>query len=70
MVCYCLFTFTEERISTHQLVPGDILLISPVDDKMPFYCDAVLVEGICSVDESVLTGESNPITKVYATYRL
>ena len=27
-------------------------------------CDAVLVEGTCVVNESMLTGESIPITKV------
>jgi len=28
------------------------------------HCDAVLIEGTCSMDESMLTGESYPITKV------
>jgi P-type E1-E2 ATPase len=54
----------EKRILTQQLVPGDILCINPLEDKVPFHCDAVLVEGTCSVDESMLTGESYPITKV------
>ena len=27
-------------------------------------CDAVLIEGTCVVNESMLTGESIPITKV------
>ncbi|KAI9554376.1 hypothetical protein GHT06_019648 [Daphnia sinensis] len=54
----------EKRILTQQLVPGDILCINPLDDKVPFHCDAVLIEGTCSVDESMLTGESYPITKM------
>jgi magnesium-transporting ATPase (P-type) len=54
----------EKKILTQQLVPGDILCINPLEDKVPFHCDAVLVEGTCSVDESMLTGESYPITKV------
>lgn len=54
----------EKRVLSQQLVPGDILCINPLEDKVPFHCDAVLIEGTCSVDESMLTGESYPITKV------
>lgn len=54
----------EKRILSQNLVPGDILCINPHDEKIPFHCDAVLIEGTCSVDESMLTGESKPITKV------
>ncbi|EFX66261.1 hypothetical protein DAPPUDRAFT_64891, partial [Daphnia pulex] len=54
----------EKKILTQQLVPGDILCINPIKDKVPFHCDAVLIEGTCSVDESMLTGESYPITKI------
>ncbi|KZR97090.1 Cation-transporting ATPase, partial [Daphnia magna] len=46
------------------LVPGDILCINPLDDQVPFHCDAVLVKGTCSVDESMLTGENYPNTKM------
>lgn len=55
---------TEKRILSQNLVPGDIICISTLEDKIPFHCDAVLIEGTCSVDESMLTGESRPITKV------
>ncbi|XP_066565308.1 polyamine-transporting ATPase 13A3 isoform X1 [Amia ocellicauda] len=50
----------EEAMST-ELVPGDILVIPTNGTIMP--CDAVLVSGTCIVNESMLTGESVPVTK-------
>ncbi|KAM7107798.1 polyamine-transporting ATPase 13A3 isoform 3-T6 [Ciconia maguari] len=51
----------EEVLST-DLVPGDIMLIPSNGTIMP--CDAVLLSGTCIVNESMLTGESVPVTKV------
>ena len=43
------------------LVPGDVIEIPREGTFMT--CDAVLVEGTCVVNESVLTGESLPLAK-------
>uniref|UniRef100_A0A5F8HHD5 Polyamine-transporting ATPase 13A3 n=1 Tax=Monodelphis domestica TaxID=13616 RepID=A0A5F8HHD5_MONDO len=51
---------TEEIFST-DLVPGDIMIIPLNGTVMP--CDAVLINGTCIVNESMLTGESVPVTK-------
>jgi Ca2+-transporting ATPase len=49
------------RIPAEQLVPGDILLLTE-GEKVP--ADARLLEGAgVRVDEALLTGESEPITK-------
>ncbi|CAH1276951.1 ATP13A3 [Branchiostoma lanceolatum] len=50
----------EEVVSTN-LVPGDVLVIPPNGMLMP--CDAVLITGNCILNESMLTGESVPVTK-------
>ncbi|XP_064186142.1 polyamine-transporting ATPase 13A3 isoform X1 [Anguilla rostrata] len=50
----------EEAMST-ELVPGDIIVIPTNGTIMP--CDAVLLSGTCIVNESMLTGESVPVTK-------
>lgn len=55
----------ETTIGSDQLVPGDILLIPPHGCLMQ--CDSVLMNGTVIVNESVLTGESVPITKVALT---
>jgi len=57
------FETLVKQILSEKLVPGDIVCIDPSQSQMLQF-DAVLVEGSCSVDESILTGESNPITKV------
>ncbi|KAJ1731565.1 hypothetical protein LPJ61_002476, partial [Coemansia biformis] len=44
------------------LVPGDIIDISGLDQPV-LPCDAVLLEGDCIVDESMLTGECIPESK-------
>ncbi|KAM9543701.1 polyamine-transporting ATPase 13A3 isoform 1-T7 [Guaruba guarouba] len=51
----------EEILST-DLVPGDTMLIPSNGTVMP--CDAVLLSGTCIVNESMLTGESVPVTKI------
>lgn len=51
----------SEDISTEFLVPGDILEIPPHGCIMQ--CDALLLKGNCILNESMLTGESVPITK-------
>nr|XP_020664199.1 probable cation-transporting ATPase 13A3 [Pogona vitticeps] len=50
----------EEILST-DLVPGDVIVVPLNGMIMP--CDAVLVSGTCIVNESMLTGESVPVTK-------
>ncbi|CAG5115111.1 unnamed protein product, partial [Candidula unifasciata] len=44
-----------------ELVPGDLISIPPNGCVMT--CDAVLTAGTCIVNESMLTGESVPVTK-------
>ncbi|XP_064642626.1 polyamine-transporting ATPase 13A3-like isoform X2 [Lineus longissimus] len=51
----------QEDIDAKELVPGDVILIPPHGCIMP--CDAALVSGNCIVNESMLTGESVPVTK-------
>lgn len=48
-------------IDTKYLIPGDILEIPSSGCTMQ--CDAVLLSGNCILDESMLTGESVPVTK-------
>lgn len=49
------------EISSEHLVPGDVLVIPPKGAII--HCDAVLISGNCIVNESMLTGESVPVTK-------
>ncbi|XP_020772878.2 LOW QUALITY PROTEIN: polyamine-transporting ATPase 13A3-like [Boleophthalmus pectinirostris] len=50
----------EQAMST-DLVPGDVIAIPANGMIMP--CDAALIQGTCIVNESMLTGESVPVTK-------
>eukprot|EP01031_Cornospumella_fuschlensis_P030484 gene30484-36845_t len=51
----------QEHIQDSHLVPGDKFLIT-ADMTLP--CDAILLTGKVVVDESMLTGESVPVSKV------
>ena len=55
----------EEQVETNmmstELVPGDLFELP--DDGYALPCDCILVNGIVIVNESILTGESTPITK-------
>ncbi|XP_066997262.2 polyamine-transporting ATPase 13A3 [Anabrus simplex] len=50
-----------EDIPTNDLVPGDVFIIPSHGCAME--CDAILLNGSCIVNESMLTGESVPVTK-------
>jgi len=51
---------TQEEIPVEEIEIGDLLLIRP-GDRIPV--DGVVEEGESSVDESMLTGESLPVSK-------
>lgn len=50
----------EQKIDVHELVLGDLIVLK-TGDQIP--ADAVVAEGQLSVNESLLTGESDEITK-------
>ncbi|MFD1174747.1 heavy metal translocating P-type ATPase [Paenibacillus puldeungensis] len=50
----------EEKIPVSQLNVGDNILIKP-GERVPV--DGIILEGITTVDESAITGESIPVTK-------
>ena len=51
---------THEVVSSRALKPGDLVLVK-VDDIVP--ADGEIVEGIASVDESAITGESASVIR-------
>ncbi|GFN76982.1 cation-transporting ATPase, partial [Plakobranchus ocellatus] len=57
----CTETGAYVEKAEHDLVPGDLIAIPPNGCIMT--CDAVLTAGTCIVNESMLTGESVPVTK-------
>lgn len=50
----------ELSINVEQLRIGDVLLVRP-GEKIP--ADGVVIEGITTIDESMITGESLPVVK-------
>ncbi len=50
----------EVTVAVDQLVPGDLMVIRP-GEKVP--TDGVIEDGVSSLDESMLTGESIPVDK-------
>jgi P-type Cu2+ transporter len=51
---------TTEVVPVASLVPGDVVLVRP-GARVP--ADGTIVEGAADVDESMLTGESNPVAR-------
>ncbi|OMH83716.1 putative cation-transporting ATPase [Zancudomyces culisetae] len=49
-------------IDSSELLPGDVFSLSTEDLKI-IPCDALLLEGSCIANESILTGESIPVSK-------
>ena len=57
---------TEREIDAQEIVSGDTVVLRP-GERVP--ADGVIIEGGCLVDESLLTGESEPVSKC-AGYRV
>ncbi|KAG0083097.1 hypothetical protein BGZ92_011085, partial [Podila epicladia] len=55
-------------IGSEELVPGDVFEVTD-SELAVFPCDAVLLTGDCIVNESMLTGESVPVSKIPVTDR-
>ncbi|SCU78143.1 LAMI_0A03598g1_1 [Lachancea mirantina] len=54
------------QINSSELVPGDVFEVSdPSLESFP--CDSLLLNGDCIVNESMLTGESVPVSKIAAS---
>ncbi|XP_054614330.1 polyamine-transporting ATPase 13A3-like isoform X2 [Dunckerocampus dactyliophorus] len=60
-VSLCRGKKETERVMSTELVPGDVVTIP--EKGMIMTCDGVLICGACTVNESMLTGESVPVTK-------
>ncbi|KAM4629657.1 polyamine-transporting ATPase 13A3 isoform 2-T2 [Polymixia lowei] len=60
-VSVCRANNEIEEVMSTDLVPGDVMVIPSNGTIMP--CDSVLISGTCIVNESMLTGESVPVTK-------
>ncbi|MCJ1461071.1 hypothetical protein MMC28_011453, partial [Mycoblastus sanguinarius] len=54
------------QVESSELVPGDIYEVSD-PSLTQFPCDSLLLAGDCVVNESMLTGESVPVSKIPAT---
>uniref|UniRef100_A0A8C3MTD7 Cation-transporting ATPase n=1 Tax=Geospiza parvula TaxID=87175 RepID=A0A8C3MTD7_GEOPR len=63
MVTVCRNKEDFQELESHYLVPGDLLILKEGKTLLP--CDAILVSGQCTVNESMLTGESIPVTKIH-----
>ncbi|KAM6260948.1 putative cation-transporting ATPase 13A4 isoform 2-T2 [Spheniscus humboldti] len=63
MVTVCRNKEGFQELESHHLVPGDTLVLKEGKTLLP--CDAILISGQCIVNESMLTGESTPVTKTH-----
>lgn len=53
-LCWPFISAEMEQAMSTELVPGDVIVVPANGLVMP--CDAVLVQGTCIVNESMLTG--------------
>uniref|UniRef100_A0A4X2M375 Cation-transporting ATPase n=1 Tax=Vombatus ursinus TaxID=29139 RepID=A0A4X2M375_VOMUR len=61
LVTVCRRKAGIQELESRYLVPGDLLSLS--GNKIQLPCDAILIDGGCVVNESMLTGESIPVIK-------
>lgn len=62
-------TVNIKEISSKNLVPGDLVLLSNENENgMICPCDLLLLSGTAFVDESSLTGEIDPTQKSFFVY--
>lgn len=61
IITVCRGNGDYHTVGTEDLVPGDVIVIPAAGCVL--HCDAVLLFGTCIVNESMLTGESVPVTK-------
>lgn len=54
------------ELDSCNLVPGHVLIVNSLINVCP--CDIVIIKGDAIVDESMLTGESVPVSKVSANF--
>uniref|UniRef100_A0A8C2TRU1 Cation-transporting ATPase n=1 Tax=Coturnix japonica TaxID=93934 RepID=A0A8C2TRU1_COTJA len=66
MVTVCRNKEGIQELESHHLVPGDMMVLKEGKALLP--CDAILISGQCIVNESMLTGESIPVTKTQLPY--
>ncbi|KAI5966159.1 SPF1 [Candida pseudojiufengensis] len=52
-----------EKISTVDLLPGDLVSITRTNEDSALPCDLLLVDGSAIVNEAMLSGESTPLLK-------
>jgi cation-transporting P-type ATPase 13A2 len=62
MVNVCRGKDLFQEVPSEKLVPGDLIEI-PSNHESLMACDAILLNGTCIVNESMLTGESVPVIK-------
>ncbi|XP_041419198.1 probable cation-transporting ATPase 13A4 isoform X2 [Xenopus laevis] len=53
-----------KEVESQTLVPGDVIILYISENKHFLPCDAILINGACTVNEGMLTGESTPVSKV------
>ncbi|NXF89115.1 AT134 ATPase, partial [Eubucco bourcierii] len=61
VVTVCSNKEGSQELESQHLVPGDTMILQEGKTLLP--CDAILISGQCTVNESTLTGESIPVTK-------
>lgn len=54
-----------KQVDSNDVVPGDVFEVDSSMTVVP--CDALLINGECVINESMLTGESVPVSKTAAT---